>query len=181
MIRLTRYGRLLTVFSTSARITLISSWRLRWRMPKIIFLVNRYVLTSFILCVMCIILVRIYGNFMREWQAVLYPWVLHYVGRSRNLRIITASVIYPVGLSVNILCHKLMCLLFNMIAHRSCTSCLIVVSLRSKPYASYWDVCSCKLEATFSGWWISFDLVMEAIAESFPSGRRYSLSTWQNF
>jgi len=67
---------------------------------------------------------------------VVYPWVLHCVDRSRNLRIIIASTIYPLTQSVSIFMPPAHVLLFNMISYRSSMFSSIVALLLSKPYIS---------------------------------------------
>ena len=52
MIRSSGSGRSSITFNESG-LALISSQRLRWRLPKIVFFLNRYVIRLLILCVMC--------------------------------------------------------------------------------------------------------------------------------
>jgi len=52
IIRLSGYGCLSIAFNESG-LTLINSQRLRWRLPKIIFFLNRYVICPLILCITC--------------------------------------------------------------------------------------------------------------------------------
>jgi hypothetical protein len=79
-------------------------------------------------CASCaLFLVQMYGNIICEWQADVYPWGLHYISRNCKLRVNIAGIDKPLGLSVSILYHKPMWLLFNMMTHLSCTSCLTVV------------------------------------------------------
>jgi hypothetical protein len=52
MIRSSGYGRSSTAFNESG-LALINSQRLRWRLPKIVFFLNRYVTCLLILCVTC--------------------------------------------------------------------------------------------------------------------------------
>jgi len=59
MIRSSGSGRLSILIITSGY-ALTPSGRLRWGLPKIIFLVNRYLITSFILYVMMINVLHMY-------------------------------------------------------------------------------------------------------------------------
>jgi hypothetical protein len=52
MIRSSGYGRSSIAFNESG-LALINSQRLRWRLPKIVFFLNRYVICPLILCVTC--------------------------------------------------------------------------------------------------------------------------------
>jgi len=73
---------------------------------------------------------------MLEWQVVVYPWVLHCVNHSFNLRIIIVSTIYPLTQSVSIFMPPADVPLFNMISYCSSMSSLIVALLCPKPYIS---------------------------------------------
>jgi hypothetical protein len=52
VIRLSGSGRSSIAFNESG-LALINSQRLRWRLPKIVFFLNRYIICSLILCVTC--------------------------------------------------------------------------------------------------------------------------------
>jgi len=74
VIRSSGFGRLSSAFNTFAY-ALIVSQRLRWRLPKIIFIVNRYFNASLLLCVTWNIYPRIYEYNMLEKQDSLLWWV----------------------------------------------------------------------------------------------------------
>jgi hypothetical protein len=59
------FGRLSNTFNMFSY-NLILFPRLRWRLPKIIFNVNRYVFTLLLLYVVCTIFPHTYGNDMCE-------------------------------------------------------------------------------------------------------------------
>jgi len=109
MIRSSGSGRSSIAFINESGLALIiDSQRLRWRLPKIIFFLNRYVICPLISCVPSNPCAQITNK--PEWQVERHPWVLATLRITRrSLTILIAGFIFPLSISVRFLAHIQFC------------------------------------------------------------------------
>ena len=100
MIRSSGYGRSSIAFHKSG-LALINSQRLRWRLPKIIFFLNRYLICPLILCVTCIYMHKRLTSSNDRLYSICKYW-LHCTSWYEDLTIVIADFIFPVSTSVSI-------------------------------------------------------------------------------